>query len=71
MRNYKGQFVKGNEEGFITDRLKPLNAHVGIRLTTEDKEKLKSVPEWQGRLRNFIQQLIKEHGVSEECPKDI
>ncbi len=58
----RGHFTKGNKDGFTTDRSKPLNAHVGIRMTTEDKEALKNVPQWQERLRNYLKQLIEEHG---------
>ena len=71
MRNSKGHFVRGNSEGFNTNRNKALTAQISIRITAEDKETLKSVPIWQERLRTSIQQLIEEHGVSEACPKDI
>ena len=64
MRNELGHFEKGHNEGFTTDRPKALKSLVGIRLTPEDKEALKNVPDWQERLRQYIQLLIEEDGVS-------
>ncbi len=62
MRDKSGHFKKGNTEGFVTDRPKALKSLVGIRLTPEDKEALKNVPNWQERLREYIQILINEDG---------
>ncbi len=62
MRNKLGHFEKGHGEGFTTNRPKALKALVGIRLTPENKEALKNVPNWQERLREYIQSLINEDG---------
>ncbi|MGF1675618.1 MAG: hypothetical protein ACFCUV_18325 [Rivularia sp. (in: cyanobacteria)] len=62
MRNSKGHFTKGNEEGFTTNRKQPLSAQVAIRLSQQAKEKLKNIPEWQNQIRNFIEDIIKDHG---------
>ena len=60
MRNKSGYFKKGNKEGFVTNRPKALKSLVGIRLTPEDKEALKNIPNWQERLREYIQTLIND-----------
>lgn len=62
MRDKSGHFKKGNTEGFTTDRPLALKSLVGIRLTSEDKEALKRVPNWQEQVREYIQELIKQHG---------
>ncbi|MDY6902812.1 MAG: hypothetical protein SWZ49_32790 [Cyanobacteriota bacterium] len=62
MRDKSGHFKKGNTEGFVSNRPKVLKSLVGIRLTSEDKEALKNVPNWQERLRKYIQVLISEDG---------
>jgi len=62
MRDKSGYFKKGNTEGFVTSRPKALKSLVGIRLTPEDKEALKNVPNWQERLREYIQEMISNDG---------
>ncbi|MBE9213213.1 hypothetical protein IQ247_11095 [Plectonema cf. radiosum LEGE 06105] len=62
MRNSKGHFVKGNEEGFTTTRKQSLTAQVSIRLIPQVKEKLKSIPDWQKRVRDYIENIIKDDG---------
>ena len=60
MRNSKGHFVKGNNEGFTTDRKQPLTAQVAIRLTPQVKEKLKNIPNWKNQIRDYIHEMIKD-----------
>ena len=63
MRNSKGHFVKGNDEGFTTNRKQPLTAQVAIRLTPQVKEKLKNIPDWQSLVRGYIDTIVKDdHG---------
>ncbi|WP_414621443.1 hypothetical protein [Calothrix sp. CCY 0018] len=63
MRNSKGHFVKGHEEGFTTNRKQPLTAQIAIRLTPQVKEKLKNIPNWKSQVRDFIEVLVgEEHG---------
>ncbi|MEO0573300.1 MAG: hypothetical protein AAF039_16455 [Bacteroidota bacterium] len=61
MRNSKGHFVKGNSEGFKTDRKQPLSAQVAVRLTPQVKEQLKQISEWQRQVRDFIENMVKDH----------
>lgn len=60
MRNPKGHFIKGNSEGFTTDRKQPLSAQVAIRITPQVKEKLKNIPSWQSQVREFIEAIVNE-----------
>ncbi|MGB6294964.1 MAG: hypothetical protein WBF90_02120 [Rivularia sp. (in: cyanobacteria)] len=60
MRNTKGHFIKGNKEGFTTDRVEPLTAQIGIRLTEGEKQALTNIPNWKRRLRGFIQNMIED-----------
>ena len=63
MRNSKGHFVKGYDEGFTTNRKQPLTAQVAIRLTPQVKEKLKNIPDWQSLVRGYIDTIVKDdHG---------
>ncbi|MEM7578777.1 MAG: hypothetical protein AAF316_02815 [Cyanobacteria bacterium P01_A01_bin.80] len=61
MRNSKGHFVKGNNEGFTTDRKQPLTAQVAIRLTPQVKEKLKNIPNWQNQVREIIEAIVRKN----------
>ncbi|MGD1909979.1 MAG: hypothetical protein ACFB2X_03695 [Rivularia sp. (in: cyanobacteria)] len=62
MRNKSGHFQKGNTEGFVSNRPESLKSTITVRLTAKDKEALKNVPDWQERLRQYIQLLIEEDG---------
>lgn len=62
MRDKSGHFKKGNTEGFVSSRPESLKSTITVRLTAKDKEALKNVPNWQERLRNYIQSLINEDG---------
>ena len=64
MRNIKGQFEKGNNEGFVAAGDKPLIAHIGLKLTEDNKVALKQIPEWRNKLRGLIEEMIKEHGTT-------
>lgn len=60
MRNSKGHFVKGNDEGFTSSREQSLTAQIAIRLTPQAKEKLKKIPNWQSKIRDFIEDIAKD-----------
>ena len=62
MKNYKKHFKKGNKLGFVAAGEKPLTAHIGLKLTYEDKEALEKIPDWNRKLREAVKLLIKEHG---------
>ena len=65
-------FKKNNKLGALPYGDKPLGVKpVSFKPRQGQLEKLKTVPNWQERLRNYIDILIEEHGVSEACPKDI
>ncbi len=56
-RNNFGHFKKGHKLGFTTDRSEPLIAIVNLRVSQSQKNKLKNVPNWQERLREYIDVL--------------
>ncbi len=56
-RNNFGRFKKGHKLGFTTDRSEPLTCIVNLRVTQFQKNKLKNVPNWQERLRKYIDDL--------------
>ncbi len=56
-RNNFGRFKKGHKLGFTTDRSEPLTSIVNLRVTQSQKNKLKNVPNWQERLREYIDDL--------------
>ena len=58
----KGQFQKGNKLGFTTNRTEPLTKLVGLRISDRQKEALKNIPNWQEKLRLYIDQMIKNGG---------
>lgn len=60
MRDSKGHFIKGNNEGFTTNRKQPLTAQVAIRLTPQVKKKLKNIPDWQNLVREYIETIIRK-----------
>lgn len=62
----KGHFKKGNSTRYVAAGDKPLTAHIGIRLTEEDKETLKQIPDWSSKLRELVRQLIEEEGKADK-----
>ena len=56
----KGHFKKGHRRGFTTDREDPLSATATIRLTEKQKQALKNTPDWQERVRHFIDSFCKD-----------
>jgi hypothetical protein len=53
-------FQKKNTQGFTTNREKPLvSSPVCLRMDVELAKELKSVPDWQERLRLVLPELIK------------
>lgn len=62
----KGQFEKGHKLGFRPLGEVPLESKpLTVRLRQGQLEKLKSVPYWQERLRDFVDELIRESGQNE------
>lgn len=61
MTNSGKHFKKGNKLGFVATGDKPLTAHIGLKLTEEDKEALKNIPDWSGKLREAVKRLIEEY----------
>lgn len=59
-RNNYGHFQKGHKLGFTTDRSEPLVAIVNLRVSESQKTKLKTIPNWQERLRECIDILIHD-----------
>lgn len=53
-------FKKGHSFGFTTDREEPLNKTATIRLTEKQKQVLKNTPDWQERVRHFIDSFCKD-----------
>lgn len=54
-------FQKGNKLGFKSERVEPLDATpICFRGWLGQKEKLKKIPNWQDRAREFVAQLICE-----------
>ncbi|MEO1378664.1 MAG: hypothetical protein AAFW70_31280 [Cyanobacteria bacterium J06635_10] len=62
MRNSKGHFEKGHQEGFRSDRAIPLKSKLTIRLEEQDLIALKSIPNWREVVRENIKLIIKSHG---------
>lgn len=60
MENYR-HFKKGNKLGFVAAGDKPLTAHIGLKLTEEDKADLKKIPGWSDKLRAAVKQIIEDH----------
>ncbi|MDJ0774637.1 MAG: hypothetical protein QNJ49_14645 [Mastigocoleus sp. MO_167.B18] len=61
MSTKKGRyFEKGNKLGFTTDRKESLSATATLRLTKTQKEILKNTPDWQERLRQYIDSFCKD-----------
>ena len=62
MLKNKGHFKKGNANRYVAAGDKPLTAHIGLKLTEEDKAALKQIPGWSDKLRAAVKQIIKKHG---------
>lgn len=56
-----GKFKKDNQWQFKRMGEKPLNSPLTIRLTEEQREQIKKLPGWQGLLRDYIDELIKNN----------
>lgn len=52
------KFQKGHKLGFTTSRTEPLTDIVNLRVSKSQKEKIKTIPNWQERLRKYIDILI-------------
>ncbi len=56
-------FQKNNEFKYLPDGNEPMDKHpVCLNVRMGVREKLKSVPNWRERIRDFIDELITESG---------
>ncbi len=62
MRNSKGHFVKGNSEGYISNRKEAIKGKLSLRVNEDDLTVLKNIPDWRERIRDHIKLIIKNHG---------
>jgi hypothetical protein len=53
------RFQKNNKFGFTTENEKPLIASVCLRVDEELAQRLKSVPNWQNKLRDVLPSIIE------------
>lgn len=53
-------FQKKHKLGFTTDRDKPMSASVSFRIDEELAQDLKSISDWQSKLRCALPELIKK-----------
>ncbi|MEO0968640.1 MAG: hypothetical protein AAFX80_09955 [Cyanobacteria bacterium J06639_18] len=60
MSTGKKGFQENNKHRFMTSREKPLVKTVTIRITEEQKQILKNTPNWQERLRQYIDSFRKD-----------
>ncbi|MGD1912858.1 MAG: hypothetical protein ACFB2X_19030 [Rivularia sp. (in: cyanobacteria)] len=56
--NKKG-FHKGNKYRYVTDRKNSLTTTLTLRISPEQKELIKNVPNWQEQLRSCIDSMIE------------
>lgn len=54
-------FQKNNKYRYEKKLKRPLGKMIGFRGYEEQHEKIKTVPNWQERLREFVDQLIAEN----------
>ncbi len=62
MRDSKGHFVKGNSEGYTSNRKDAIKGKLSIRVSEDDLVALKNIPGWRERLREHIKLIIKDYG---------
>ncbi len=60
MSTGKKGFQENNEYRFTTKRTIPLDTTATIRLTQKQKQILKNTPDWQERLRQYIDLFCKD-----------
>lgn len=53
-------FEKGNKDRYTTSREVSLTSTVTLRITPKQKEQIKNVPNWQERLRSYIDTMIED-----------
>lgn len=56
------KFQKGHKLGFTTNRAEPLTSLVNLRVSEAQKEKIKTIPNWQEKLRKSIDHIIETEG---------
>ena len=56
-------FEKGHKDRYTTDRPVSLTSTLTLKVTPDVKDKIKTVLNWQERLRQYIDSMIEEeHG---------
>ena len=53
-------FRKGHKLGAKKIYSRPLGENITVQLFEGQKEKLKIIPNWQNRIREYVEQLISE-----------
>jgi hypothetical protein len=53
-------FQKNNQYRYIKKLKRPVGKMIGFRGYEDQNERLKDVPDWQERLRLYVDQLIEE-----------
>ena len=54
-------FKKGNKFRYKPQGERTLDAHIGLKLTKEDKLALQSIPNWSEKLRDAIKLMIQNN----------
>ena len=54
MRNSKGHFVKGNSEGYTSNRKETIKGRLTIMINEDDLAALKNIPDWRERVREYL-----------------
>ncbi|MEM1393224.1 MAG: hypothetical protein AAGG00_07990 [Cyanobacteria bacterium P01_H01_bin.150] len=54
-------FEKGHKHRYTTNREVSLTSSITLRLTPQQKEQIKNVPNWQERLRSCIDSMIEDN----------
>ncbi len=55
-------FQKGNKLGAKKFYQRELGEKITLQLYKGQKEKLKTVPDWQNKIRDYVEQLITDGG---------
>jgi len=53
------------EHQYISHRPEPCTANLGLRLPPSDYDRLRKIPNYQDKVRDFIKKLIEENYKSE------
>ncbi|MBW4567188.1 MAG: hypothetical protein KME31_03965 [Tolypothrix carrinoi HA7290-LM1] len=59
-------FEKNNSHRYERKSKRPLGKMIGFRGYENQSEQIKAVPDWQERLRDFVEELIAENSPPNE-----